>query len=146
MFAVPASCAVMRGRSRTCNSNHASQRYSSTRTLRVVNISPRRHVLPEVHCSATLPMLERDISSNEVENLKLNNTSTFGEFLFKVCSLVVGLLLVSTLLQTPPAHASSETVVAKIREFLPSGAPNWALVFVIAALPLLELRGAIPIG
>lgn len=44
---------------------------------------------------------------------------------------------------TPPAHASiAEAVAASLRDI----APDWLVVFVLAGLPVVELRGAVPVG
>lgn len=62
--------------------------------------------------------------------------------LFQVC-LTVAALSLGCVSLAPPAHASiAEAVSASLR----SVAPDWLVVVVLASLPVVELRGAVPVG
>jgi len=72
--------------------------------------------------------------------------------IIKICVLFSASLVISASLLCSSAFASTESIKAsqiglKIASFMRrSGWPDELVVFVLATLPILELRGAIPVG
>lgn len=102
------------------------------------------------------PMEPAATSSNEIQSSKISEFKetrcwphrtatafpTTGYRWFQVCITVAALSLGCVSL-APPAHASiAEAVSASLRSI----APDWLVVVVLASLPVVELRGAVPVG
>jgi len=72
--------------------------------------------------------------------------------IIKTCALFAASLVISAMLFCNSAFASQESIKAsqiglKIASFMRrTGWPDELIVFVLATLPILELRGAIPVG